>query len=216
MKIATISVLMLALACGLAGCNQSSNPAPSTVAASSSQAAPAVAPASAPDSAPAPSGAGDKFAQKLQELAGPGAANCGRPALNTDQQPAADCAMKASKAKKAFYVAYDMPGLTTGVAGASSGKLFSVQSEPAARGAVGQVTSAECPAALRVAQSGRVTCTAPGNMPGNVPSKGGNPHAGMAMPPADKGSPHGSMAMPPAGTTNPHQGGAPIEGAKSH
>ncbi len=220
MKRACVSVIVLALCCWLAGCNQSTSSAPAPATANTSQAAPAAAtpaPATAaPESASAGTAPNNQVTQKLQELAGKNATNCGRLGLNVDSQAAADCAMKANKAKLPFYVAYDMPGLTVGVAGAANGKLYAVQAESAkGGGAPGKVSAADCPSALRVAQSGRVTCTPPGSM--GTPSTGGsNPHAGVTMPPAAKGNAHGGMAVPPAGTPNPHQGGAPMEGAKSH
>jgi len=60
--------------------------------------------------------------QKLQELAGTGATDCGRVKSQDSSvvQPASDCAMKAAEGKQAFYVAYDLPGLTTAVARATS------------------------------------------------------------------------------------------------
>ena len=48
--------------------------------------------------------------------------------------------MKAAKDKHAFYVAYDMPGLTVGVAGNSEGKLFSIQSEQPEEKEKGSIT----------------------------------------------------------------------------
>ena len=90
--------------------------------------------------------------------------------------------MDAAKGKQAFYVAYDMPGMTVGVAGNAQGNLFTVQTQGA-----GDVSSGACPSQLRVAPSGRVTCFAPGDMGSmgggvhnnmNVPSGMMNPHAG--------------------------------------
>jgi len=90
--------------------------------------------------------------------------------------------MGAAQAKHAFYVAYDMPGMTVGVAGDTGGKLFTVQSQGS-----GDVTSGACPSPLRVASSGRVTCFAPGDMGAmgtgihgemNAPAGMMNPHAG--------------------------------------
>jgi hypothetical protein len=194
MKRAVIFLVVIVIACWFSGCNRSSTPATS-----------AKPPA-------------DAVEQKLQELAGNTATNCGRLQVNADLKTAGDCAMQANAAKKPFYVAYDMPGLTVGVAGASGGKLYSVEAQTAEGGASAppkQVTSAECPAALRIAQSGRVTCMNPGSMGMN--SSGANPHGGMTMPPAGGENPHGGgMMMPPPGTPNPHQGSAPLEGTKSH
>ena len=203
-------VVVLVVAGGFAACNRSSAPAATTP----SAAAAAPAPMAAPVETAAPA-ANDKVSQKLQELAGTSATNCGRLGLTGNLQAASDCALKANKAKQSFYVAYDMPGLTVGVAGAANGKLYAIQSGVGGGGgAAATVTATECPAALRVAQSGRVTCVSPGSM--GVAGGASSPHAGMTMPPAGTGSPHGAMPMPPAGTPNPHQGGVPIEGAKSH
>ncbi|MFB3814215.1 MAG: hypothetical protein ACE14L_08890 [Terriglobales bacterium] len=140
--------------------------------------------------------ASDAFEQKLQDTAGSNATNCGRfQQEQADLKRASDCVMQAAQAKKPFYVAYDMPGLSVGVAGTSDGKLFTVQSEPGEQGKEPSVTAMPCPAELRVAQSGRVTCTPAGGM-------------GMTM---GGGSPHGGITMPPAGTANPHAGGeAPV------
>jgi len=144
----------------------------------------------------------DPVQQKLQDMAGSNATDCGRPqSLAPDQtQKATDCAMKAAKDKHAFYVAYDMPGLTVGVAGNSDGKLFSVQSEqPETAGAKAEVKGAPCPSDLRIAQSGRVTCMAPGTGMG---ASGANPHGGM--PAATGENPRGGIIMPNLGTPNPH------------
>jgi hypothetical protein len=144
----------------------------------------------------------DPVQQKLQDLAGSNATDCGRiRSLAPDlTQKATDCAMKAAKDKHAFYVAYEMPGLTVGMAGNSDGKLFSVQAEqPETAGAKAEVKGAPCPSDLRIAQSGRVTCMAPGAGMGTT---GANPHGGM---PATTGeSPRGGITMPNLGTPNPH------------
>ncbi len=172
----------------------------------------------------APSGGsanGDAVQQKLQELAGKSAKDCGRVAQGSDVKSASDCAMQASQAKQPFYVAYDMPGMTVAVAGASDGKLYTVQSQSqegptvstASGGPAQTATVAECPSALRVAQSGRVTCFPMGGM--GMGSQGGNPHGGMSMPPAGGENPHGSEPSTPPGTPNPHGGAAP-QTTKSH
>ena len=144
----------------------------------------------------------DAVQQKLQELAGSGAADCGRhevqaqmPELST----ASDCALQAAKAKKPFFVGYDMPGMTTAVAGNAQGKLFAVQLQGSGTGA--QLASGACPAELRVASSGRVTCFTPGSMS----LSGSDPHAGMGVKPGGA-NPHGGtgipepMAPPPSNT----------------
>jgi len=215
MKKALIVFVALIIACGIVGCNRPSAPAPAAQSASPA-AAPMAAPLPAVSEAAAPSAAAanDKVGQKLQELAGKSATNCGRLGLTGNLQAASDCALQANKAKKPFYVAYDMPGLTVGVVGAANGKLFAIQYDAARGAAPSPVTAVECPAALRVAQSGRVTCVSPGSM--GVAGGATSPHAGITMPPPGKDNPHGGMPMPPTGTPNPHQGGVPIEGAKSH
>ena len=192
-------LIVLALATSpLIACNKSTS-APSSVAAQSGVAA------KSGDSAKS----SDPVQQKLQELSGSDATDCGRVrSLAPDQtQKATDCAMNAAKDKRAFYVVYEMPGLTVGYAGNSQGKLFSVQSEqPETAGAKAEVKNAPCPAEMRVAQSGRVTCMPPGSMGGT----GANPHGGM--PPATGENPHGGggmMSTPPLGTSNPHGAPAP-------
>jgi hypothetical protein len=169
---------------------------------------------------------GDAVEQKLQELAGSGASNCGRvkSAAQGDNKPASDCAMQAAQAKKPFYVAYELPGLTVAIAGASDGKLYAVQSQtvPPAEGqqaesktaAPAEVTATPCPAELRIASSGRVTCYPAGSF-GAMP--GANPHGGAMMPPSGAENPHGGgMMMPPAGTANPHGGTASDALPSSH
>ena len=150
------------------------------------------------DKAPAPpassSASGDPLQRKLQEIAGGGATDCGRLKSQAPDQlePAGNCAMAASKKKQAFYVAYEMPGLTVALVGDSTGKLFSVQQEQAEgapSGSTSEVVAAPCASELRIAQSGRVTCIPPGSMGGNMMG-GASPHGGMSMPPGDA-SPHG-------------------------
>lgn len=184
-------IVALALAAILSGCNKKN------VSASSSS---------------------DQLEQKLQQLAGNGAQNCGRiKAVNDGQtKPASDCAMQAAKDKKPFYVAYDMPGLSVAVAGSGDGKLYAVQSQSlasaegeAANQPTGptELTVTPCPSELRLASSGRVTCFTPGSFGMNA--SGGSPHGGgMTMPPG-MANPHGTMPMPPLGTPNPHGGITP-------
>ncbi len=142
---------------------------------------------SAPNNGPAGSQAAssspmksDAVQQKLQEYAGPSATNCGRldvHASEGESKGASDCAMRASQGKKPFYVAYDMPGMSVGVAGNAAGKLFTAESQN------GAVTGEDCPSQLRVASSGRVTCFAPGDMGSMgaghtaIPPGMPNPHA---------------------------------------
>ena len=58
--------------------------------------------------------------KNCRKYSGASATDCGR--LNVQATPeqskaVADCAMQASQSKHPFYVAYDMPGMTVGVAG---------------------------------------------------------------------------------------------------
>ena len=138
-------------------------------------------PASAPTSTTKPA---ESVQQKLMDYAGSSATNCGRldtHATAEQSKTASDCALQASHNKRAFYVAYDMPGMTVGVAGNSAGRLFTVQSQGAAP--TTSLTSSDCPSQLRVAASGRVTCYAPGDMGSigaghtAVPPGMPNPHA---------------------------------------
>ncbi|MGE5110458.1 MAG: hypothetical protein ACM3JB_06350 [Acidobacteriaceae bacterium] len=152
-----------------------------------------------------PSAPSDSIQQKLQQLAGSEATDCGTPKTQekSDVQPVTDCAIKAAQNKQAFYVRYNLPGMTTAVAGDRQGKLYAVQT-----GANGEVESTPCPSEIRVAQSGRVTCYAPGSM-GGMGMGGASPHGGsMQMPPPGMANPHEGSAMPshasPQGTkTNP-------------
>jgi len=147
---------------------------------------------------------GDAVQQRLQELAGSGATDCGRLQWQAQEQmkSASDCAMQAAQSKHPFYVAYDMPGLTAGVSGDAAGKLYFVQAQQpqnAQPGATAAIQSGPCPSELRVALSGRVTCFAPGTM-------GPGTHGGIPMPPTGMENPHGGMGLPPSGTPNPHSG----------
>jgi hypothetical protein len=137
----------------------------------------AAPPASAASSSSKPP---DAVQLKLQEYAGNSATNCGRLDIHAPEaqsKGAADCALQASKAKKPFYVAYDMPGMAVGVAGNAEGKLFTARSEG------GAVSTGDCPSELRLASSGRVTCFAPGDMGSMgaghtaIPPGMPNPHA---------------------------------------
>ena len=184
MKLTLAVVLALSLA-AFSACNKSKNPAQ-------------------PQNAAPASSKSDALQQKLQELAGSGATDCGSPKSQqpADVEPASKCALQAAQNKQAFYVRYDLPGMTTAMAGDAQGKLYAVQAEPSAG-----VQSTPCPAEIRQAPSGRVTCYAPGSM-GTM--GGTNPHGGgMAMPPATGENPHGGMMnVPNLPDTNPHQGSA--------
>ncbi len=135
----------------------------------------------------------DPVQKRLQELAGSGAKNCGVISSQgaADVEPAGKCAMDSAKAKSPFYVEYQMPGMNVAVAGNNQGKLFSVQSQAGGAG----MTTADCPAELRVAPSGRVTCYAPGTFPMGA---GAGSHTGMS------GMGAGGGSTLPAGHPNPH------------
>jgi hypothetical protein len=126
----------------------------------------------------------DALSQKLRDYAGGSATDCGRIGLNTvadRSKTASDCVMQASHNKQPFFVAYDMPGLSVGLAGNAAGKNFSVQSH--GEGSAASLSSGDCPAELRIAGSGRVTCFAPGDMGSlgdghtAIPDGMPNPHA---------------------------------------
>lgn len=163
------TLVVVFLVAALSACNKSSAPAGSSM--------------------PTVSRPHDAVQQKLEEYAGSSASDCGRLGIRANEaqsKSASDCAVQANQSKKAFYVAYDMPGMTVGVAGNGEGKLFTVQSQG------GAVSSGACPSQLRVASSGRVTCFAPGDMSsmsgshaaaGSVPAGSSNPHAGGSKPP---------------------------------
>jgi hypothetical protein len=141
---------------------------------------------------------GDPVDQKLHELAGSGATDCGRLKSQdaAQEKTASDCAMGAAQKKQPFYVAYELPGMTVGVAGAADGKLYTLQAsapENGQPGAAPAINTEPCPAELRVAQSGRVTCLSPGSMGMGM---GANPHGGMTMPPATGENPHGGGEKP--------------------
>jgi hypothetical protein len=172
MKISALILVIFLV--GLTACNKSSAPASS----------------SSPTSPKSP----DAVQLKLQEYAGGASAtDCGRLDVHASQDQsknASDCAMQAAQSKHSFYVGYDMPGMTVGVAGNSEGKLFTVQAQGSPSPSV---TAGACPSQLRVASSGRVTCLAPGDMgamsgshPGGaVPSGMANPHSAPAKPPSN-------------------------------
>lgn len=161
--------LLAVLACGLIACNKSK--APETPGA-------------------APNKAADAFGQKLRDYAGVAANDCGRLDVHATElqlKTASDCAQLAAQKKQAFFVGYDMPGMSVGVAGNADGKLFTVQSQAA--GDTPILTSSDCPSQLRVASSGRITCYAPGDMGG----MGG--HAAGAVPPGVP-NPHDATPSP--------------------
>ena len=168
-----ILLVLLIAVWSLGGCSKPATP----VGSSNSPAA--------SDPTPSSPKSNDAVQQKLVEYSG-GGTDCGRldvQAADAQLKSASSCAMQAAQNKQAFYIAYDMPGMSVGVAGNSEGKLFTVQSQ----GGNG-LTSGACPSQLRVASSGRISCFAPGDM-------------------GSMGSGHGSLAMPKAGMSNPHATG---------
>ena len=177
---AVLSVALCGLICGSIGCTKAPGPAASSngMVNGSASASPTTS---------------DAVQQKLQEYSGAGATDCGRldvHAVEAQLKTASDCALQANQGKHAFYVAYDMPGMTVGVAGNAASKLFTVQSQ--GTGSSAALTSGDCPSPLRVAASGRVTCFAPGDM-GSM----GAGHSAGAVPPG-MANPHGT------GSANPH------------
>jgi hypothetical protein len=156
------NLLLFALVLALAACSNKSNTAQTS--------SPSATPSKPPDA----------VQLKLQEYAGNSATNCGRLDIHAPEaqsKGAADCALEAGKAKRPFFIAYDMPGMAVGVAGTADGKLFTARSEG------GGVSSGACPSELRLASSGRVTCFAPGDMGSMgaghtaIPQGMPNPHA---------------------------------------
>src|SRR6202008_2836304 len=140
----------------------------------------------------------DAVQAKLKALAGSAAADWGRLDVRAAAQQftgASSCAQKAAESKHPFYVAYDMPGMTTGVAGNGEGKLFAVELQGSGTGA--QLSSGPCPAEMRVAKSGRVTCFIPGKM-GLTPTAS-DPHSGMAINPTNPSG--GGMIPQPFGSS---------------
>jgi len=137
----------------------------------------------------------DPVEKKLLDLAGSGAINCGHLKSQVPEQldAAGKCVLQAAQQKRPFYVAYEMPGMTVAVAGDSDGKLFSLQTQPSAPTGLAAVP---CPAELRVAPSGRVTCYAPGTFPmlGGMDS-----HSGMPATPAMGQNPPEDHITLPAG-----------------
>src|SRR5947209_12596297 len=88
------------------------------------------APSASPESStPSVSKPHDGVQQKLAEYAGASAADCGRLDVRANEaqtKSAGVCAMQASQGKKPVYVAYDMPGMSVGVAGNAEVSLFHV------------------------------------------------------------------------------------------
>jgi hypothetical protein len=190
----TFLLVPLAVGLLLTGCNK--NPA-------SSPTKPASGATSSPSASSVNAG---PVEDKLKELAGGSAMNCGHlQSQDTNQMDAAaKCAMQASEQKRPFYVAYELPGMTVAIAGNAQGKLFSVNSQSGTSG----LASGDCPTSLRVAPSGRVTCFAPGTFPMGM-GAGQSAHGSGGMPPAMGTNPHaGSGTLPPG-----HPGTQPPKGA---
>jgi hypothetical protein len=169
--------VMISVGCLLTACSKSQSPT-----------APA-ATVAAPTTAVSAASSDDPVQKKLQELAGGTATNCGvvKSVAGAELDAASKCAIDSSEAKTPFYVEYQMPGMNIALAGNAQGKLYSVQSQEGGAG----LATADCPAELRLAQSGRVTCYPPGAF--SMGGSGG----------------HGTMAMPPMGGANPHGGNLP-------
>jgi hypothetical protein len=151
--------LLIAI-CLLTGCSKPKSPPEhqavrSAVLASGSAAAPNSAEPFAPG--------GDPVYKRAVALAGSSATNCGvlKSMVPAEMNAASECVEASFKAKTPFYVEYEMPGLTVAIAGDAQGKVYSLQ---AGAGGAG-LTSEECPAELRAASSGRVTCYATGALP---------------------------------------------------
>lgn len=154
----------------------------------------------------------DTMTAELSKLAGKDATDCGRVGVKGDVTQASDCAIQAFKTKKPFYVRYDLPvpdsQMSVATALGADGVLYTVQydsngwvkaPEDGKISADKKVSSSACPKpeTLRVANSGRVTCYPPAQMPGGM-----SPHGG------------GDMRMPPATGPNPHATGGSTQ--KSH
>jgi hypothetical protein len=174
-----LSIALFAIAaCLLTGCDKSK---------SSTVSAPAAGVTSSSD---------DPVQKKLQELAGSRATNCGllKSQVPAEMQVVSKCALDAAKSKTPFYVEYALPGMNVALAGNAQGKLYSVQTQEGSAG----IVSVDCPAELRVAPSGRVTCYAPGTFP--MGAAGSGSHPSMVVPPfMGTGSAHGSGGVMPAG-----------------
>jgi hypothetical protein len=156
----------------------------------------------------APSRPDDAVQLKLKELAGSGATDCGRLDVKAADQAltgASSCATKAAQDKHPFFVAYDMPGMSTGVAGNSQGKLFAVELQGAGTGA--QLSSGACPAEMRIAKSGRVTCFIPGTM--GLSPTGADPHSGISMTPGGQPAQGGFLPQPFGSSSSTNQAPKP-------
>lgn len=132
------AIVLILATCTLTACNKSSSPPPKLILRSV-----------------------DALQQKLIDYAGISAKDCGRldvHAAETQLKTASDCAISAARNRTPFFLAYDMPGMSVGIAGNNDAKLYSVQSQN------GSITAGTCPSQLRIASSGRVTCFAPGDM----------------------------------------------------
>lgn len=161
------------------------------------------------------SGPADSMTDEMRNLAGATAINCGHVATAGNVQPASDCAVQANNAGKPFYVRYDLPmpdaQMAIGTVRTADGRLMTVQydskglDKPQEGGRLSgdkKVSVVPCPTPenLRVANSGRVTCFPPSQMPAGM-----SPHAGgVTMPPAGA-SPHGGMMQVPKNLPSPHK-----------
>lgn len=160
-----------------------------------------------------PSRPDDNVQLKLKELAGAGATDCGRLDVRAPEQQltsASNCATNSRQSKRPFYVAYDMPAMTTGVAGNSQGQLFAVELQGAGTGA--QLSSGACPGEMRVAKSGRITCFLPGTMGLNPTAA--DPHRGISTNP--QANPQSGGGIPQPLTPSPFPGNASKAPAKKN
>jgi hypothetical protein len=215
----TIALLSVA-AMSLVACNRNSTPP------EKSSGAAITAQTSTPAVGDAMPATPDSMTAELGTIAGKGAADCGRVPASHDPAAASECATKNFEAKKPFYVRYDLPLPNGQMAIATiltaDGKLMTAQYdstgwEKAPEGgkltADKKVSVQPCPApnTLRTANSGRVTCFPPAQMPAGMSPHGGG--GSMTMPPATGANPHGGgMGMPAPGTPNPHK----TDTSKSH
>src|ERR1700685_377206 len=98
----------------------------------------------------------DPVHKRLIELSGAGSVNCGdfKSSAPDELRAGSKCAEDSFRSNGPFFIEYEMPGLTVGVAGNTQSKFYCWQARCNGAG----LTGGECPAKLRVASSGRVTC----------------------------------------------------------
>lgn len=106
----------------------------------------------------------------MMELAGEGALNCGRVRYDQDASLASDCALNAFKAKKRFYVRYDLPGIdsdvSVGVVGKGTNEVYTLVYDSTLssndKGDLSKETRL-CPIPVNLVEtkSGRLKCLSP-------------------------------------------------------